>query len=64
MSGEGVTNPPSPATGIQIRDAIVALDDNNRRIVITDPADGQYKIYTIQRTSDGKLRIKTSAMQE
>jgi len=59
MSGEGVSNPPV-IVGVDIRDAIVSLADDERRIVITSPATGQYKIYTIQKTSEGKLRVKTS----
>ena len=67
MSGEGVSNPPvitAHLTAVEIRDAIVGLDDNDRKIVITDPASGEHKVYAIHKTAGGKLRVKHKAVAE
>jgi hypothetical protein len=44
-------------TGAEVRDLIVALSDADRKIVITDPTSGQYKVISVERDSAGKLKI-------
>jgi hypothetical protein len=41
----------------EIRDLIVGLADTERKIVITDPSSGQYKVISVERQADGKLKI-------
>lgn len=45
-------------TGAEVRDLIVALGDTERKIVITDPETGQFKVVSIERQADGKMNIK------
>ncbi len=42
-------------TGAEIRDAVVALPDLDRKIVLTNPAVGEYKVTAVQVTSNNKL---------
>lgn len=44
-------------SGTEIRDLIVALSDTERGIVITDPTTGEYKVISVERDSNGKLKI-------
>lgn len=44
-------------TGAEIRDAVVAIADVDRKIVITNPEVGEYKIIAIQRNSTGELDV-------
>lgn len=44
-------------TGAEVRDAIVGLSDVDRKIVITDPQAGEFKVVAIQRDADAKLDI-------
>ena len=44
-------------TGAEIRDAVVALADADRKIVISAPTSGEFKVVNIQRDSDGKLDV-------
>jgi len=53
-----------PLTAVQTKDAIVAMADDDREIVISRPASGQYKVYAIQRHSDGKSEIERSDTAE
>ena len=41
-----------------IRDAILAIPDGNRQIVISRPASGQKEIVAIQQDSDGKIECE------
>jgi hypothetical protein len=45
-------------TGAEIRDLIVGLADVDRKIVITTPTSGQFKVVAIQRQADGKFAVK------
>ena len=51
-------------TGAEIRDAIVALADLDRKILITRPAVGQKKIIAIQTHSDGKTEVEQNDAAE
>ena len=51
-------------TGAEVRDAIVGLADNARKIVISRPLTGQKKIYAVQTHSDGKQEIEQSDTAE
>ena len=51
-------------TGTEIKDAIVALPDDNREILISRPQVGQKKIYAIQTHSDGKQEIEQNDTPE
>lgn len=44
-------------TAAEMRDAIIALPDTERKIVLTDPESGEKPILAIQRQADGKLDI-------
>lgn len=44
-------------TGEEVRDVIVGLADVDRKIVITDPTTGEFKILAIQRDTAGKLDV-------
>jgi hypothetical protein len=45
-------------TGLEVRDLIVGLTDADRKIVITDPTTGQYKVLAIHRDAAGKLEVQ------
>lgn len=45
-------------TGPEIRDLIVAVADVDRKIVITNPVTGEYKITAIQRDAAGELDVE------
>jgi len=51
-------------TGAEVRDAIVALGDTERQIVITDPQAGEFTVVSIQRDSSGKLDINYDDVAE
>jgi len=51
-------------TGAEVRDAIVALADDDRKIVISRPTTGQFKVYAIQRHTDGKSEVERSDTAE
>lgn len=42
-------------TGETIRDKLVALADTERRVVITSPATGEYKVIDAHRNAEGNL---------
>jgi len=44
-------------TGAEVRDLIVALADVDRKIVITDPQSGEFKVVAVQRQAGGKLDV-------
>jgi|GEM_PF-5662609 len=37
----------------EIRDALLALPENERSIVITDPSDGKYRVIAVRRNAAG-----------
>ena len=49
-----------PPTAPETRDAIVAMADDDRKIVITRALTGQKKIYAIQGHTDGKQETEQS----
>ena len=42
-------------TGAEIRDAVVALGDTERKIVITEPQSGEFKVIGVHRNAAGNL---------
>ena len=53
-------NATADQTGAEVRDAIVGLADDDRQIVISRPTTGQFKVYAIQRHTDGKSEVERS----
>lgn len=43
--------------GAEVRDLIVGLGDTERKLVITDPQAGEFKVIAIQRDTDSKLDV-------
>ena len=65
--GEGSSNKYDtgvPPNANQTKDAIVAMADDDREIVISRPVTNQFKVYAIQRHSDGKTEIERSDTAE
>ena len=44
-------------TGVEVRDLIVALSDTTRKIVITEPTTGEFKVISLQRDATQKLKV-------
>ena len=42
-------------TGAEVRDLVVALADADRKILITDPATGEFKVTSIRRNAAGNI---------
>ena len=53
-----------PLTAVQTKDAIVAMDDLDRDLIISRPTVGQKKIIAIQTHSDGKQEIEQNDTAE
>lgn len=51
-------------TGPEIRDLIIAISENERQIVITDPITDEFKVLALSRNPDGKLRIEYDDVPE
>lgn len=51
-------------TGEEVRDAIVGLPDDDRQIIVSRPTTGQFKVYAIQRHTDGKTESERSDTAE
>ena len=49
---------PVPMTGEDIRDALVALSDAERLIVISRPGSGKHKVYAHQVDAGGNFEIE------
>ena len=65
--GEGSSNKYDtgvPLTAVQTKDAIVAMDDDDRELIISRPTTGQFKVYAIQRHTDGKTETERSDVAE
>lgn len=45
-------------TGGEVRDAIVALPDLERKLIVTDPQSGENKVVSLQRKANTKLGTK------
>jgi len=44
-------------TGVEVRELVIALADTERKIVITNPEAGEFKITAIQRNAAGELDV-------
>ena len=51
-------------SGTELRDAIVGLTDAERKIVITNPISGEYKVPAIHRQADGKMDVEYDDVAE
>lgn len=51
-------------TAEEIRDRLLALPDNDRRLVVTNPGSGDYRIISMERKADGRMQIKYSDVPE
>ena len=51
-------------TGEEIRDAVVALEDLERKIVLTNPQTGEFKVTAVQVASDGKVAVDKDSVPE
>jgi len=54
----------TPLTATQTKDAIVAMADDDRELVISRPTTGQKRIYAVQTHTDGKQEIEQSDTAE
>jgi len=45
-------------TGAEVRDLIVALADADRKLVMTNPVAGEFKVVALQRDASGKLDVE------
>jgi len=48
----------------EIRDSILGLGDTERGIVTTDPTTGQFKVISVERDADGKLKVQYDDVAE
>jgi len=39
----------------QVRDALLSLDEQDRKFVVTNPDTGQHKVLAIRRNSNGNI---------
>jgi len=53
-----------PPTATETMDAIVAMADDDREIVITRPITGQFKLYAVERQDDGTYAMERSDTAE
>ncbi|MBA7500732.1 hypothetical protein ES704_03492 [subsurface metagenome] len=44
-----------PETGEKIRDKLLALSDTERKVVITSPESGEFKVIGVHRNAAGNL---------
>ena len=51
-------------TGAEVRDLVIALDDLERKIVLTNPATGEFKVIAVQVAADGKIAIDKDSEPE
>ena len=50
--------------GAEIRDLVVDLEDLDRKIVVTDPAIGEFKVISAQRNAVGEFAYKYNDVAE
>ena len=65
--GEGASNKYDsgvPLTATQVKDAIVAMADLDRDLIISRPIAGQKKIVALQTHSDGKQEVEQNDTAE
>lgn len=56
-----IIDPDAVPTGEQIRDALLALNDEDRALIITNPATADFKVVQIDGTLSGqKVKVKLS----
>ena len=53
-----------PPTATETKDAIVAMADDDREIVISRPTTGQFKVFSIQLHTTGKTESERSDTAE
>lgn len=53
-----------PVTGIEVRDAILALSDVDRKLVKTNPTTGEFKVIAVKKNVDGKLYVTCDDVAE
>jgi len=51
-------------SGVEIRDAVVTLPDLERKIVLTNPQTGEFKVTAVQVASDGKVAVDKDSVPE
>lgn len=51
-------------SGAEIRDAVVALPDLERKIVVTNPQTGEFKVVAVQAAANGKVAIDKDDVPE
>lgn len=51
-------------TGEEIRDLLLALPDASRRLVVTSPGSGEYRVVSMERKTDGRIQIKYTDIPE
>jgi len=51
-------------TGAEIRDLVVALPDLDRKLVVTDPVAGEYKIISTERNAANEFAYKYNDVPE
>lgn len=51
-------------TGEEVRDAVVALPDLDRKIVVTNPQTGEFKVVAVQADADGKVAVDKDDVPE
>jgi hypothetical protein len=56
-SVEAAARPIESGEGADVRDAILALPDVDRKLIITDPQSGEKPVLALQKDADGKLDI-------
>ena len=44
-------------TGPEVRDLIVGIAEADRKIVISEPVSGEFKVIAVQRDATGKLKV-------
>jgi hypothetical protein len=57
-------NAAADQTGAEIRDAIVALTDLDRKVVVTTPAVGEHKVISVERNAVGEFAYKYNDVPE
>jgi len=50
-------NATADQSATEVRDLITGLADNDRQIVITEPASGEFRVISVQRDSTGKMKV-------
>lgn len=51
-------------TGAEVRDLIVGIAEADRKIVISEPGSGEFKVIAVQRDATGKLKVEYDDVAE